>query len=105
MEVYGRDGTLVAAGEDSPQLSAVTLHGAQRGNTLAAIQVPERFTLAAPGTPPGEALNVGQMYTLFARAVQDGTSRRPTFETAVDLHRLVDAIKQASDTGREVTIT
>jgi predicted dehydrogenase len=105
MEVYGRDGTLVAAGEDSPQLSAVTLHGAQRGNTLAAIQVPERFTLAAPGTPPGEALNVGQMYTLFARAVQDGTSRHPTFETAVDLHRLVDAIKQASDTGREVTIT
>jgi len=105
MEVYGRDGTLVAAGEDSPQLSAVTLHGAQRGNTLAAIQVPERFTLAAPGTPPGEALNVGQMYTLFARAVRDGTSRHPTFETAVDLHRLVDAIKQASDTGREVTIT
>jgi predicted dehydrogenase len=45
------------------------------------------------------------MYTLFARAVQDGTSRHPTFETAVDLHRLVDAIKQASDTGREVTIT
>ena len=25
-------------------------------------------------------------------------------ETAVDLHRLIDAIKQASDTGREVTI-
>ena len=29
-------------------------------------------------------------------------SRQPTFETAVELHRLVDAIKQASDTGREV---
>jgi len=105
MEVYGRDGTLVAAGEDSPQLSAVTLHGAERGNTLAAIQVPERFTVAAPGTPSGEAINVGQMYTLFAQAVQEGKSRHPTFETAADLHRLVDAIKQASDTGREVTIT
>src|SRR5437016_20261 len=30
MELYGRDGTLVASGEDSPQLSAVSLHGAQR---------------------------------------------------------------------------
>src|SRR5882672_8134426 len=29
MEIYGRDGTLVAAGEDSPQLSKVTLYGAK----------------------------------------------------------------------------
>src|SRR5881396_1002931 len=29
MEIYGRDGTLVAAGEDSPQLNDVTLQGAQ----------------------------------------------------------------------------
>ncbi len=34
MEIYGRDGTLVASGEDSPQLSKVFLHGAQRGNNL-----------------------------------------------------------------------
>ena len=41
------------------------------------------------------------MNTLFARAIHDGESRQPTFETAVDLHRLVDAIKAASDDGRE----
>ena len=102
MEIYGRDGTLVATGEDSPQLGEVVLHGAKGGNTLAPMPVPERFTFAAPGTPSGEAINVGQMYTLFARAIRDGESRQPTFETAVELHRLVDAIKQASDTGREV---
>jgi predicted dehydrogenase len=39
MEIYGRDGTLVASGEDSPQLSEVFLHGAERGNTLAPIPV------------------------------------------------------------------
>ena len=103
MEIYGGDGTLVATGEDSPQLSAVSLHGAKGGNTLAPIPVPERFTYAAPGTPAGEALNVGQMYAFFAQAIHDGKSRQPTFETAVDLHRLVDAIKQASDNGREVS--
>jgi predicted dehydrogenase len=110
MEVYGRDGTLVATGEDSPQLSAVSLQGAKGDNTLAAMPVPERFTFAAPGTPSGEALNVGQMYAFFAQAIRDGAirdgkSRQPTFETAVALHRLVDVIKQASDIGREVSLT
>jgi predicted dehydrogenase len=108
MEVYGRDGTLVATGEDSPQLSEVSLQGAKGADTLAPMPVPERFTMAAPGTPSGEALNVGQMYTLFAQAIRDqaigdGKSRQPTFATAVGLHRLVDAIRQASDNGREAS--
>ena len=102
MEIYGRDGTLIASGEDSPQLSKVALHGAKRDNALAPMPVPARFTIAS-GAPTGEALNVGQMYALFAQAIRDGISRQPTFETAVGLHRLVDAIKQASDQGREVS--
>ena len=104
MEIYGREGTLVATGEDSPQLSRVSLHGVKGSNTLAPMPAPDRFTFAAPGTPSGEALNVGQMYTLFARQIRDGKSRQPTFATAVDLHRLVDVIKQGSDNRREVTI-
>ena len=103
MEIYGRDGTLVASGADSPQLSAVSLHGAQRGNTLAPMPVPERFRYATPGTPSGEAYNVGQMYALLARAIRDGDRGVPDFATAVALHHLVDAIKQASDSGRAVT--
>jgi predicted dehydrogenase len=103
MEIYGREGTLVATGEDSPQLGKVVLHGAQRDNALAPMPVPARFAFAAPETPAGEAVNVGQMYTAFARAIHGGESHQPTFETAVDLHRLVDAIKQASDDGRAVT--
>ena len=103
MEIYGRDGTLVASGEDSPQLSDIVLHGAQGGNTLAPLPVPARFTFAAPGTPAGEPFNVGQMYTQFAQAIGGGDRRQPDFATAVELHRLIDGIQQASDTGREVT--
>jgi predicted dehydrogenase len=113
MEIYGRGGTLVASGEDSPQLSEVVLQGAQGADKLAPISVPERFKLVAPATPLGEAINVGQMYALFAqsikngaienRAIQDGDSRLPNFATAVELHRLVDGIKRASDEGRAVT--
>jgi len=104
MEIYGRNGTLVASGNDSPQLGEVVLHGAQAGNTLAPMTVPERFCYVTPGTPSGEPINVGQMYTLFAEAIHTGASRQPTFETAVDLHHLVDAIQQASATGREVSV-
>jgi predicted dehydrogenase len=106
MEIYGRDGTLVAAGEDSPQLSAVSLHGAKGGNSLTPIAAPARLTVTAPGTPAGEPFNVGQMYTFFAQAIQNRANREadgrlPDFATAVELHRLVDAIKEASDAGRE----
>jgi len=101
MEIYGRDGTLVATSADSPQLSEVFLQGAKGGNRLA--PMPERFKFAAPATSSGEAFNVGQMYRLFARAVHDGESRQPTFETAVELHHLIDAIRRASDSGRQVT--
>ena len=108
MEIYGRDGTLVASGADSPQLSEVLLQGAQRGDTLAPLSVPKRFHFAAPGTPSGEAHNVGQMYTFFAQAIRNravrGDHHPPSFDTAVGLHRLVDAIKQASDSGREIAL-
>ena len=100
MEIYGREGTLVASGTDSPQLGEVLLHGAKAGNALAPMPVPERLTAASPGTPPGEAFNVGQMYALFARAIRGREEHLPDFATAVDLHRLVDRIKEASDSGR-----
>jgi predicted dehydrogenase len=105
MEIYGREGTLVASGEDSPQLGEVVLHGAKGANKLTQISVPERFTVASSGTPPGEASNVGQMYALFARAIRGGNAQLPHFGTAVELHGLLDAIKEASDTGRDVTVT
>jgi predicted dehydrogenase len=106
MEIYGREGTLIVAGEDSPQLNDVSLHGAQRGDALAPLAVPEHFRFAPPGTPVGEAANVGQMYALFAGAIsnRNSTAGLPDFATAVELHRLVDAIKQSSDEGREVTL-
>jgi predicted dehydrogenase len=104
MEIYGREGTLVATGEESPQLGEVVLHGAKGENILTPMKVPDRLTVAAAGTPAGEAVNVGQLYALFARAIRDGKSQQPTFETAVGLHHVLDAIRQASDDGRAVTL-
>jgi predicted dehydrogenase len=101
MEIYGRDGTLVIAGEDSPQISEMSLSGAQKGNKLAPIAVPGSLTVIDPATPKGEAVNVGQMYTQFARAI-GGQGVLPDFDTAVELHHLVDAIRKADTERREV---
>jgi hypothetical protein len=92
------------SGEESPQLGEAVLHGARGNDKLVAMPVPERLTIASAGTPTGEARNVGGMYTLFARAIRDSGSAQPTFETAVELHRLIDSIRRASDSGREVTV-
>jgi predicted dehydrogenase len=102
MEIYGREGTLVASGEDSPQLREVTLHGAQGNNTLAPLAVPDRLTVTSRDTPAGEAFNVGQVYTLFARAIRGESAEQPDFATAVELHRLIDAIKRSSHSGLRV---
>jgi len=67
--------------------------------------VPERFTFATPGTPSGEPANVGQMYTLFAQAIRGGASHQPTFETAVELHHLIDTMKLVSDNGRAAAVS
>lgn len=103
MEVYGREGTLVATSDDSPQLGGmVELRGARGSNTLAPLEVPPSFVHAPPETPPGDPYNVGEMYCAFAEAIRTGKGRQPTFDTAVRLHRFVDAIKRSSDTHAEV---
>jgi len=106
MEVYGRTGTLIASGEDSPQLSPVVLQGAQGSDKLEALSVPARFTVTPAGTPQGEPWNVGQLYRLFGDALRGGQSRQPTFETALSLHRLIDVMRDSASSGsvREVSI-
>jgi predicted dehydrogenase len=103
MEIFGREGTLILSGEDSPQMVDLVLHGAKGNNTLAPIAVPENPTVTSAATPSGEPTNVGQMYVQFAQAIRSGESRHPTFDTAVTLHRLLDGIRQASADGRAVT--
>ena len=80
------------------------LQGARGSHALSDLAVPERFVYVPADFPRGDPFNVGQMYALFAEAIRTGQSRLPTFDTAVDLHRFVDTIKQASDTGRELPV-
>jgi len=106
MEIYGREGTLVTTGSVSSQRGEMLrVQGAQRSHALKDLAIPERFVFVPADFPRGDPFNVGQMYALFAEAIRTGQSRLPTFDIAVDLHRFVDTIKQASDAGRELPVT
>ena len=102
MEVYGREGTLVAYGPDSPQLCELQLQGARGANALEAMPLPADLAEAPAGLGSGEPFNVFQMYRGFARAIRTGSNPLPGFDVAVQLHRLIDAITEASLTGRAV---
>jgi predicted dehydrogenase len=80
------------------------VQGAKGSHELKDLTIPERFVYVPDDFPRGDPFNVGQMYALFAEAIRTGQSRLPTFDTAVDLHRFLDTIKRASDTGRELPV-
>jgi predicted dehydrogenase len=106
MEIYGREGTLAVTGNVSSQRGeTLRLQGARGGHELGDLDVPVRFLYVPADFPRGDPFNVGQMYALFADAIRTGQSRVPTFDTAVDLHRFIDTIKWASDTGRAMDVT
>jgi predicted dehydrogenase len=105
MEVYGREGTLIVTGNVSSQRGEMLrLQGARGSHALSELAMPERFVYVPADFPRGDPFNVGQMYALFAEAIRTGQSRLPTFDTAVDLHRFVDTIQQASETGRALPV-
>jgi predicted dehydrogenase len=108
MVIYGREGTLVAMGDVSSQRGQMLrVQGAKRSHELKDMPIPDRFVWLPPEFPRGDPFNVGQMYALFAEAIRTGEkqSRLPTFDTAVELHRFLDTIRQSSDAGRELPVT
>ncbi len=105
LEVCGREGTLVAESEDSPQLGDVRLMGAKTGDTgLHELEVPSRLVWVLEGMPRGAPYNVGQMYYQFGQAIRSGVPCEPSFDTAVGLHKFIDAIRASSDQSRSVAV-
>ena len=45
---------------------------------------------------------MGQLYYMFGEAIRDQGERQPDFDTAVELHRLVDCIRRSSEERRAV---
>ena len=104
MEIYGRTGTLVATSEDSPQLGDVRLQGAQNGDTLEDIEIPARHTNVLEGMPHAEPFNVGQLYYMFGQGINGSRPAYPDFDTAVELHQFIDAMRESAKEGQATAV-
>jgi predicted dehydrogenase len=107
MEIFGREGTLIATGNISSQRGEMLrIQGAQRSHTLQDLAIPDRFMHVPADFPRGDPFNVGQMYALFAESIRTGKTppRLPTFDTAVGLHHFLDTLRESSAAGRTVEV-
>lgn len=100
MDIYGKEGTIMVTGKVTAQRGA-KLQGAQRGNELQDLPVPKQYRFVTDDFPKGDPYNIGQMYALFAQKIRTGSSavHLPDFETALDMHHLLDKIRQVSEAG------
>lgn len=104
LEVYGREGALIATSAGPPQLGDVRVHGARGGRQFELLEAPPRCCDVPESMPKGAPHAVGQMYFKAAKAIFTGHGDHPTFDTAVELHRIIDTVRQASATGREIAV-
>ncbi len=99
MEINGSKGDLLLT---SPVgyvgVGGFSLSGAQAGENLHPIPVPGDFG------PDENVLigNVKKLYELFASDKLSGAREAPTFDSAVKLHRLIDAVEQSGGGWRDV---
>ena len=103
-DIHGTDGDLrVTAPIGHSQMAELSLTGAKTGNDpLSPLEVPERFTEGASAAPvPG---NVARNYARMARDIRTGSRTATTFEDALGLHRMIDAVKRSDASGGRVSL-
>ena len=102
-EIYGTEGTLmmIGGGEAGQEVKRKIMGGKKDDKTLQELPVPERFkTVPEEIRNGGPSYDVGQMWVQFAHAVRTGGPVEADFEHAVRRHRMLDAIRRASETGQ-----
>lgn len=102
MVVHGSKGTLTATTPGLPQITPVTLTGAQGKDPLKELPVPERLRSVPEAVPPGPAQNVARAYVRMAEAIREGKRFAPNFEDALKVHHLLASVQHSSDEGRVV---
>jgi predicted dehydrogenase len=104
MTAYGSKGTIMATTQGLPQITPVTLVGAQGNDPLGELPVPKRLRFVPEAVPFGPPQNVAQAYVRMAEAIDEGKPLAPNFDDALQIHRLLKAIQYSSDEGRAVKL-
>ena len=97
-EIYGREKTAaIHAGERFTDLKLMA--GGPGDTRLAEMPIPDRLTRVLHTRKRDRPFYVAQVWSHYAEAIRSGTPAEPDFDFALDLHRLIDALERASDTG------
>jgi predicted dehydrogenase len=102
-EIYGKEGTLamIGGGEAGDEKNRKIMGGKKDDKALQPLPVPDKFKSvpeAVQNTPA--SYDVGQMWVRFQEAIRTGNALEPDFDHAVRRHRMLDAIRRASETGQ-----
>jgi len=103
-DIHGTEGDLrVTAPFGHTQMAPLSLFGAKAGSgRLQPIEVPPRFAEGAPEEPvPG---NVTRNYARMAQDIRTGSRRASSFDDALGLQRLIDAIETSARSGSRVML-
>lgn len=98
IEIAGTEGdlTLLSRGGYGVQIDNLVLLGNREPGTVPEeIAVPDEPNTLPAGLDGTEAANVGRVYQAFS----DSPASVPTFEEALELHKVLDAIRQSAETG------
>lgn len=102
LEIFGDKGTIVLHAPATIQFGSYQLQGAGADDTeLHELTIPDTYYHVPEPlkSDAGLVLNVAQVYSKFTEDIRNGTSLTPGFAEAVQLHRLLDAIEKAAQTG------
>jgi predicted dehydrogenase len=104
LEINGTRGDLIVTGSlGYPGVGDITLRGGEGADsTLHDLVVPDAYR--GDPTLAGPAKNVLHQYAAIAADLNNGTARAPSFDDALRLHRLIDAVEQASASGKRQSL-
>ncbi|MEU4098717.1 Gfo/Idh/MocA family oxidoreductase [Streptomyces sp. NPDC026673] len=101
-EIHGTDGDLVLTApgiNGNLQVADLRLEGGRgTDDAVAPIEIPDRYFTTVPRGLAGPAHNVAQLYAALATDLRHGTDTVPGFDHALNRHRLLSAIEEASRT-------
>ena len=105
-EINGTEGDLVVS-SDSPfvHLGRIALRvGRAQDSQLQALPIQETVAGVPATLLDGLAFNVACMYAQFARDIKEETRICPSFENAIEHHRVLDLIDQAAHQKRSLSV-
>jgi predicted dehydrogenase len=103
LEIYGKEGTLamIGGGEAGDETGRKLVGGKKDDKALQPLTVPDKFKWVPEAVRNTAAsYDVGQMWVKFAESIRGGAPVEPDFDHAVRRHRMLDAIRRASETGQ-----